>query len=318
MKVVSTKLTDEEFQALIERARKDGSSVADLVRKAILAYLELPVQDRVDVSDRLFALERRVSELEKRIVVLERALFKQAGASPPQATEQSSKPRKTAWDILEEEEIVCVSAMTKARDPHKIIDILKSNGAIILSSENDKCAVHPDTWTSLVESLAKINSPDEREVLGKLKGKAKQLFKMLRAVGAVHFDNKTKTWIIDTTVVEKGEKAPGLKEAKEGEGKAGGQYVIRIPVEEVGDAETYIADMERGGWVCNEVNKNIICVWRQVLEQVVVDLNNVKAGAKDLEKVLAGDKDKLEVAKASYEAGLLWFNSKEGRWKAAL
>jgi hypothetical protein len=317
MRVVSTKLTDEEFQALYERARKDGSSVADLVRKAILAYLNLPAQDRVDVSDRLFALERHVSELEKRIVALERAVFKQAGANQPQATEQSSKPRKTAWNILEEEEIVCVSTMTKARDPHKIIDILKSNGAIILSSENDKCAVHPNTWTSFIEALTKINSPDEREALGKLKGKAKQLFKMLRAVGAVHFDSKTKTWIVDTTVVEKGEKAPRLREAKEGEEKTGSQYVVRIPVEEVENAESYIADMERSGWVCNEVNRNVVCVWRELLEQAVVDLNNSKAGVNDLEKVLAGDGDKLEVAKAGYEAGLLWY-SKEGRWKAAL
>jgi hypothetical protein len=312
LKTVGTKLRDDEYQALIERARKEGVKPYELVRKAILAYLNLPIQEpsRDEILDKL-------GELEKRIIALEQAVFKQAGASQPQATEQSSKPRKTAWNILEEEEIVCISTMTKARDPHKIIDILKSNGAVILSSENDKCAVHPDTWTSFVEALTKINSPDEREALSKLKGKAKQLFKMLRAVGAVHFNSKTKTWIVDTTVVEKGEKAPGLKEAKESEEKAGSQYVVRIPIEEVGDVESYIADMERSGWVCNEANKYIICVWRQVLEQVVVDLNNVKAGVKDLEKVLAGDKDKLEVAKASYEAGLLWY-SKEGKWKATL
>jgi hypothetical protein len=312
LRVVSFKLRDDEYQVLIERARREGVGVSELIRKAVQSYLGLPIQSPSynEVLDKL-------GELEKRIIALEQAVFKQAGASQPQATEQSSKPRKTAWNILEEEEIVCISTMTKARDPHKIIDILKSNGAVILSSENDKCAVHPDTWTSFVEALTKINSPDEREALSKLKGKAKQLFKMLRAVGAVHFNSKTKTWIVDTTVVEKGEKAPGLKEAKESEEKAGSQYVVRIPIEEVGDVESYIADMERSGWVCNEANKYIICVWRQVLEQVVVDLNNVKAGVKDLEKVLAGDKDKLEVAKASYEAGLLWY-SKEGKWKATL
>jgi hypothetical protein len=261
---------------------------------------------------------RHVSELEKRIVALERAVFKQAEASQPQATEQSSKPRKTAWDILEEEEIVCVSTMTKARDPHKIIDILKSNGAVILSSENDRCAVHPDTWTSFIEALTKINSPDEREALGKLKGKAKQLFKMLRAIGALHFNSKTKTWIVDTTIVERGEKAPGFKEAKESEEKAGSQYVVRIPIEEVGDTESYIADMERSGWLCNEVSRSIICVGRALLEQVVVDLNNSKAGVNDLEKVLAGDKNKLEVAKASYEAGLMWYDNREKRWRAPL
>jgi hypothetical protein len=265
-----------------------------------------------DIYSKLeYLLQVRVKDL------LQTGVNQTKTSSPTQQASEQRGKRKTAWDILEEEEIVCISTMTKARDPHKIIDILKSNGAVILSSENDKCAVHPDTWTSFVEALTKINSPDEREVLGKLKGKAKQLFKMLRAVGAVHFNSKTKTWMVDTSVVEKGEKAPGLKEVKESEEKAGSQYVVRIPIEEVGDVESYIADMERSGWVCNEANKYIICVWRQVLEQVVVDLNNSKAGVNDLEKVLAGDKDKLEVAKASYEAGLLWY-SKEGKWKATL
>jgi hypothetical protein len=310
---VGTKLRDDEYQALIERARKEGVKPYELVRKAILAYLNLPIQEpsRDEILDKL-------GELEKRIIALEQAVFKQTGVNQPQTTEQSSKSKKTAWNVLREQEIVCVSTMTKAKDPHRILDILRDNGAIVLSSKNDRCAVHPDTWMSFVENLAKVSSPDEREVLGKLKGKAKQLFKMLRAVGVAYYDSKTKTWIVDTSVVEKGEKAPGLKEVKEGEEKAGSQYVVRIPIEEVGDVESYITDMERSGWVCNEANKYIICVWRQVLEQVVVDLNNAKAGVKDLEKVLANNMVKLEVAKASYEAGLLWFNSKEGRWKASL
>jgi hypothetical protein len=37
-----------------------------------------------------------------------------------------------------------------------------------------------------------------------------------------------------------------------------------------------------------------------------------------MEKALAGDSAKLEVAKAAYEAGLLWYSSQEKRWKAAL
>jgi hypothetical protein len=162
--------------------------------------------------------------------------------------------------------------------------------------------------------LSKINSPDEREVLGKLKGRAKQLFKMLRVVGALHFDSKSRTWVIDTNIIEKGE-SPGLEEVREE--KAESEYVVRVSKEEAGDVEGYIADMEREGWICNEKSGSIICVWRELLEQVVVDLNNSKAGVNDLEKALAGDEDKLEVGKASYEAGILWLDSKEKRWRIA-
>ncbi len=231
-----------------------------------------------------------------------------------EAHQQAQKPRRTAWDILKEQEVVCASTM-KARDPDKIISILKDGGAVVIASESDRCAVYPDTWVSFVESLAKISSPDEREVAGRLKGKAKQLFKMLRAAGAVHYDSKTRAWVVDTSIVERGE-SPGLGEAR-GERAEGGR-VLRIPVEEAGDPERYMAEMERRGWLCNEAGRQVICVWRETLEQAVVDLNSSGAGARDLEKALAGDTAKLEVAKAAYEAGLLWYSSQEKRWKAAL
>jgi predicted CopG family antitoxin len=235
--------------------------------------------------------------------------------SPVDAVQQGQKPRRTSWQILEEQGVVCVSTM-KARDPHKVIDVLRDSGAVVIASENDRCAVYPDIWASFVETLSKVGSPDEREVLGKLKGKAKQLFKMLRAAGAVHYDSKARRWVVDPGVVEEAGRVPGLAGA--GGGEEAGGHVLRIPVEEAGDPEKYMAEMEKKGWLCNETAKQVICVWRETLEQAVVDLNSAGAGARDMEKVLAGDTAKLEVAKAAYEAGLLWYSSQEKRWKAAL
>lgn len=318
MKVVTTKLSDDEYQVLIERVRKEGVSIADFVRKAILATLNLPVPARPEVNDRLFALEKRVSDLERVVNEIKEAISKIPGAQvitqSTTTTERGSK--KKAWDILEEQRIVCVSTMVKARDPHKIVDVLKGNGAVVLSSENDRCAVHPDEWISFVESISKINSPDEREVLGKLKGRAKQLFKMLRAVGALHFDKKSKTWIVDTSVIEKGEESLGLEEVRKE--KAGDKYIARIPKEEVEDVESYISDMEHGGYLCNEKGEEVVCVWREVLEQAVADLNSSKTtNVGDFDKILANDMVKLEISKAAYEAGLLWYDGKQGRWRIA-
>ena len=232
-----------------------------------------------------------------------------------EAHQQAQRPRRTSWDILKEQQVVCASTM-KARDPHRIIDVLRDSGAVVIASENDRCAVYPDTWASFVETLSKVSSPDEREVLGKLKGKAKQLFKMLRAAGAVYYDSKARRWAVDPSVVEEAGRAPGLSVA--GGGAGAGGHVLRVPVEEAGDPERYMAEMEKKGWICNEAAKQVICVWRETLEQAVVDLNGAGAGARDLEKVLAGDSVKLEAAKAAYEAGLLWYSSQERRWKAAL
>jgi hypothetical protein len=329
LRFVGFKLRDEEYRVLAEKAREEGVSVSEFVRRAVRATLNLPVPVQTEAGDRLSALEKRVGELERELSRVKSLLPGSAHSTSSvsaQAAEQNSaqqavetqqqgqKPRRTSWDILREQEVVCTSTM-KARDPDKIINILRDNGAVVIASESDRCAVYPDTWASFVEVLSKPGSPDEREVLGRLKGKAKQLFKMLRAAGAVYYDSKTRTWAIDTSIVERGE-SPGLGEA--GEEKAGGKYVVRVPVEEAGDPERYVAEMERRGWLCNEAARQVVCVWRETLEQAVVDLNSAGAGAKDVEKVLAGDSVKLEVAKAAHEAGLLWYSSQEKRWKAAL
>jgi hypothetical protein len=311
LKSVGTKLRDDVYRALIERAREEGVTPSELVRRAILAYLNLPVQEpsRDEILDKL-------GELERRIAILEQAVFKRAGASPPQTAEQSSKSKRTAWDVLREQEITCVSNMKGVRDPEKIVESLKEKGAVILVSENDRCAVYPDTWSSFVETLSKVSSPDEREVLGRLGGKAKQLFRTLRAAGAVHYDFKAKRWVVDASAVEEAGRAPG---PAGGGGEAGaGGHILRIPVEEAGDPERYMAEMEKKGWLCNEAARQVVCVWRETLEQAVADLNSAGAGAKDMEKALAGDGVKLEVAKTAHEAGLLWYSSQEKRWKAAL
>jgi hypothetical protein len=76
--------------------------------------------------------------------------------------------------------------------------------------------------------------------------------------------------------------------------------------------------MEREGYLCNERGDEVVCLWRELLEQAVVDLNNGRASdARDFEKVLEGDAVKLEVAKAAYEAGLLWYDGKQRRWRIA-
>jgi hypothetical protein len=58
-------------------------------------------------------------------------------------------------------------------------------------------------------------------------------------------------------------------------------------------------------------------LWQELLERVMVGLNGADAGAGDFERVLEADPVKLEVAKAAYEAGLLWYDGKQRRWRIA-
>jgi hypothetical protein len=123
LKSVGTKLRDDEYRALIERAREEGVTPSELVRRAILAYLNLPAREpgRDEILGKL-------GELERRIATLEQAVFKTAEANPPQIATQSPKPKKTVWDVLGEREVAGVSNVKGARGPDKRVDAGRLKG----------------------------------------------------------------------------------------------------------------------------------------------------------------------------------------------
>ncbi|MCC5990116.1 MAG: hypothetical protein LM558_01210 [Thermosphaera sp.] len=82
------------------------------------------------------------------------------------------------------------------------------------------------------------------------------------------------------------------------------------------NVEEYMARREREGYTCNEANRKAYCIWREDIEQIVVELNSSNAGMDDLERVLSGEK--LEIARTAVEAGLMWYDNKEKRWRASL
>jgi hypothetical protein len=80
--------------------------------------------------------------------------------------------------------------------------------------------------------------------------------------------------------------------------------------------EEYMARKEREGFLCNDTGSKVVCVWREDIEQLIVDLNNAGVKMGELEKVLSGER--LETAKVAIEAGLMWYDNKEKRWRAPL
>jgi hypothetical protein len=82
------------------------------------------------------------------------------------------------------------------------------------------------------------------------------------------------------------------------------------------DTEEYMARKEKEGYICNETSRKVYCIWREDIEQLVVELNSSNAKMGELENVLSGEK--LEIARKAIEAGLLWYDSKDKRWRAPL
>jgi metal-responsive CopG/Arc/MetJ family transcriptional regulator len=72
LKVVATKLPDDEYQALVERVKIEGISMSEFVRNAIRSYLGLTSQSSGYAM--LAELRRRLVNLEKRVLDLEIAV----------------------------------------------------------------------------------------------------------------------------------------------------------------------------------------------------------------------------------------------------
>jgi hypothetical protein len=82
------------------------------------------------------------------------------------------------------------------------------------------------------------------------------------------------------------------------------------------NVEEYMARKEREGYLCNETSREVVCIWRELLEEIVVELNKAGVGFGELDRALSGEK--LDTARVAQRAGLLWFDFKDKRWRAPL
>ncbi|CCG27866.1 hypothetical RHH DNA-binding protein [Alphaspiravirus yamagawaense] len=74
MKVIQTKLGEEEYKVLKEIAEAQGVSMYELVRRIVLkelAKMGKVKRDKINSQDRLEELEHRVSMLEERVKRIE-------------------------------------------------------------------------------------------------------------------------------------------------------------------------------------------------------------------------------------------------------
>ncbi len=154
MRTVSTKLSLEEFNAVVERARRENTSVSAIIRKAILVYLGLPSVDKsqstqglpeIDqklklLHDKVNELTRRVSELEERLIALEKRIeTPETTTTERRDTQNQSKETKESKDEKLSPNIFCKSKQ-KIYDLKLYIENLKQRDIKIKDfwEENDK------------------------------------------------------------------------------------------------------------------------------------------------------------------------------------
>jgi hypothetical protein len=113
--------------------------------------------------------------------------------------------KKSAIEVLREVKVRCISEMRSARNPEAIIEKMKAGGAVVVRTDEDVCAVDPEYWDLFEKKLNEFKTPDDKEVLSRLKDeKMKKLFQLLRKAGALYLDSTRKPaeWVFDYSFIE--------------------------------------------------------------------------------------------------------------------
>jgi uncharacterized protein YukE len=123
-----------------------------------------------------------------------------AGSQPAQ-----QKSKRSAWEILEERGVSCVSEM-KAERPDAVMGRLLEEGAYAVTWDKDKCAILPEAYEGLLELLPEVKVSDPERVTTLLKARDSRyarVFRVLYKAGVLYYDRE-KGWQVDEEYVERG------------------------------------------------------------------------------------------------------------------
>jgi cell division septum initiation protein DivIVA len=174
------------------------------IDQLIKAVSILQEADR-ELERRLAEISARVEQLEKQVAAISsKGTDEHASKNSTETSSHVTKgSKKSAIEILREVKVRCISEMRSARNPEAIIEKMKAGGAVVVRTDEDVCAVDPEYWDLFKKKLNESKTPDDKEVLSRLKDeKMKKLFQLLRKAGALHLDAKSKEWVYDYSFIE--------------------------------------------------------------------------------------------------------------------
>jgi len=207
-KFKSLSVTLDVYEKLRKIAEKRGfATLADTI--AYLATLE-EVYSSLErtLTDILVKLEKLLTNTSARsgdftdMSVRTSSGLADTSVRQQSTTEETGKGR-SAWSILEKQKVDCISSMKKVVDRDAVIGKLRRLGAVIVSTDEDVCAVLPEFWFEFKRKLNSIKTTDDQEVLSRLRDeRMKKLFTMLRKSGGLYLDSKTREWVFDYSFIE--------------------------------------------------------------------------------------------------------------------
>ncbi|MCG2909614.1 MAG: hypothetical protein RXR59_02345 [Sulfolobus sp.] len=222
VKIISIKLSDDEYKLLEERAKKEGYVLLSEYIRAVLLGEEsnnstptttklsedilLQISNKVEkklmdyinpFTSQIEDLKKKIAELTEKIEELEEIKKGQKQQPPQEETkikrQQETKTKKTAIDILKEQGAVYESEL-KLKDPDAFFNKLEHEGARIIYTERERIAVDPQFLDEFKKKVQEIHTSDQEEAASKLDPKQAKLFKKLVSDGIIIFDAELKGW----------------------------------------------------------------------------------------------------------------------------
>jgi Ribbon-helix-helix protein, copG family. len=189
VKVVGTKVQEDIFKALVERAKAEGVKVSEVVRRAIMMYL-----GRSTPSD----LETKVKMIEEELTLLKERVSSLESKLSQVITNQSQPTKKvTAMDILKKEGFIDERDLYgRVRNPKGLISSLEKQGARVFEVKDSRIIVDPEFFNLLMSKLENISTSKESELKKVLNEREYKLLEILREGGYIFFDATTKKWML--------------------------------------------------------------------------------------------------------------------------
>lgn len=228
MKIISIKLTDEEYKELEEKARQEGYVLLSEYVRSVLFGRQTPIQNQINVdvnnpeivnqivtklerkimdyinpfTAQIEEIKRKIADLTEKIEELESSkksaekIEKSEEKKQIKVEVKKEQPqlKKTAIERLQEEGIFFESELKALRDPTAFFNKLEREGAKIMYLESERIAMSQDFYNKFIEDISSIDTSDPEEAASKLEPKEAKLFRKLAKEALVIYDANSKGW----------------------------------------------------------------------------------------------------------------------------
>ena len=195
---------------MIEEEISNLNSVVNSLRRIVVSagdtlnsYSQVLNEIRTRVSDLISivqSLSDQISGLQPLIKMIKE--HAEVGASPRYEAreiphERAKERRASAIEILKKQKVMFEEDLaSKIRNRDAFFERLRKDGALVITSQNQRIAIDPEYWHEFLKNLERLNTNSEAKLKEELGSVGHELLKELSKSALAYFDATKKKWIV--------------------------------------------------------------------------------------------------------------------------